>query len=112
MIECMNAAGTCLITDGSLTHEAYVGMTLQRTGSPCVIATNIGSNATFRINGQLVTLPPEHWLRVGPSVGKPRRFRQRESHHFRLAIGKLWAILKGDDHFDDNIDNAVIGVRG
>jgi len=112
MIECMNVAGTCLITDGSLTHEAYVGMTLQRTGSPCVIVTCIGSNATLQINGQQVTLPPEHWLRVGPSVGKPRRIRQRESHNFRYVVGWLWSKLKGDDHFDENIDNAVVGVRG
>lgn len=112
MIEVLNVAGQCLITDGSLTHEAYVGMILQRTGSPCIVATTVGGCATLRINGQQVELPPEHWLRVGPSVGKPRKFRQRDSHHFRYVIGWLWSKVNKDDHFDEDIHNVAVGVRG
>lgn len=111
MIECVNVAGTCLITDGSLTHEAYVGMSLQRTASPCVIATGVGSNATLRINGQLLTMGPESWLRFRPAVGRPHRFRGTK-HGLRYAIGWLWSKLASDDRFDQDIDNAVIGVRG
>ena len=111
MIECVNVAGTCLITDGSLTYEAYVGMSLQRTANPCVIVTGVGSNATLRINGQLLTLGPEVWLRFRPAVGKPHRFRGA-GHNLRYAVGWLWSKLASDERFDEDVDNAAVGIRG
>ena len=114
MIECLNVAGTCLIKDGSLTHEAYVGMVLQRTSSPCVIVTGKGSNATLRVNGNLVTLGPQSWLRYRPSVGFPHRLIQKSQHGVRDACGWIWSKIAKDDHWDGDAvaGSSAVGVRG
>jgi hypothetical protein len=111
MIECVNAAGKCLNREGSLTYEAFVGVTLQGMARPCIIATGVGSNATLRINDQLLTMGPESWLRFRPAVGKSHRFR-RTGQNLRYAVGWLWSKLAHDDRFDEDVDNAAVGVRG
>ncbi len=75
-----------------------------------IIATGKGSNATFRLNGKLITIGPESWLRFRPSVGFPHRLIQTQ-RGLRYACGWLWSKVAKDDHWEGDVNSAP-GVRG
>jgi hypothetical protein len=111
MITFKQVNGDVIVNDGLSEAKAFTGMRIDPRPRTCVVVTMPGSKASLDVNGSNIELGPNSWLNV--TAGAPRRALGflPTGKDIRLAVGRLWAVVDGSPHYEEDF-NAAVGVRG
>lgn len=111
MIAFKQVTGVVAVDDGWSSAQAFTGMQIGPSARTCVVVTMPGSKASIDVNGSNIELGAGSWLNV--TSGIPRQARKATIGHsdWRTIVGRLWAKVNGDPHWDEDYDGGG-GIRG
>jgi hypothetical protein len=113
MISIWAVQGSVLVEDRKQQYlqEAQVGLQLDPMGD-YLIATTPASSVRLSVDGELIDLPPNSFLRAGPGTHWSGRhnvpFMRTDLRGF---LGRIWAKLAQEPR-ERETANAAIGIRG
>ncbi len=113
-IRIVSASGRCAIDDRFSLRDVVPNMDIDTHNKPHIILTGPGSSVKLTADGNRMSVGPTSMLLIHQKTALGRL--EPDVHDMRIVLGKIWNWIDSKvgrgERIDDEIPNAVVGIRG